>query len=652
MPSERASIILVVDDNAATLYSTSRVLRNAGYHVVEATNGTEALARAAEAPDLVILDVNLPDIDGLEVCRRLREMPQTARIPLIHLSATFVNDDHRVLGLEAGADGYITQPVEPPVLVATVKAFLRARQAEDPLRMSEARFKAVFEQAMHGIALLTDGLVFLEVNPAVCRMLGVRREELIGRQVSAFTPSAHTNDVAEIETALREQRSWRGTMPLLDASASRRDLEWSVSTHSEPGLLLALMTDVTDRVRMETDRERLLASEQASRAAAERANQLKDDFLAMLSHELRTPLNAIVGWGMVLRQRTDLTDPDLVRGLEAIERNARVQTRLIADLLDVSRITAGKLTLESDWFDPAEAIDNALASVRPLAHARQVTVIVEVDRSSTTPLSWDLSRFQQVVWNLADNAVKFTPAGGRVRVRLSADDDWMELSVSDTGRGISPDFLPHVFERFRQEDSPLRRGQGGLGLGLAIVKHLVESQGGSISATSDGEGLGATFTAKFRRRPKPTFTAADVTIVDETVPSLHGVRALVVEDDEDARILVSRTLSDAGASVCDVSDAQSAIEALEKFGPDMLVSDIGMPQSDGYDLIRRVRALGYTAERCPAIALTAFAREEDGLRALSAGYQVHLAKPVYPQHLVSVASRILQDARKARMENV
>ncbi len=650
MSSDKSSVILVVDDNAPTLYSTSRVLRGAGFRVIEAANGTDALARALEGPDLVILDVNLPDIDGLEVCRRLREMPQTARTPVIHLSATFVNDDDKVLGLEAGADGYITQPVEPPVLVATVKAFLRARQAEEALRMSEARFKAVFEQAMHGIALFSDGLVFLEANPAVCRMLGIARQDIIGKHLTAFTPSEHANEVSGIESELDQHGSWRGTMPVLDATASRRDLEWSISKHSEPGIRLALLTDVTERLRAEADRERLLISEQASRAGAERANQLKDDFLAMLSHELRTPLNAIVGWGMTLRQRKDFTDPDLVRGLESIERNARVQTQLIADLLDVSRITSGKLTLEDDWFDPAEALENALASVRPAAQARRVALAVAVDRPSIGRLRWDLSRFQQVVWNLADNAVKFTPPGGFVNVRLTADESWIELSVSDTGRGISTEFLPHVFERFRQEDSTIRRGQGGLGLGLAIVKHLVESQGGLISAKSGGENRGATFTAKFRRRQPRPETAVEIATVAGP-PSLRGVRALVVEDDDDARILVTRTLADAGASVRDVTDVQSAIEALETFAPDVLVSDIGMPHSDGYDLIRRVRALGYGADRCPAIALTAFAREEDGLRALSAGYQVHLAKPVYPHHLVSVTSRLLEDARKARTEN-
>ena len=305
MPASAKATILVVDDNAATRYSTARVLRQEGFAVLEAGTGQDALRLAADPVDLVVLDVNLPDIDGFEVCRRLRAAPLTARTPVIHISATFVNDVDKVQGLDAGADGYITHPVEPPVLVATVNAFLRARRAEDALRESEAKFKAVFEQALNGIALLSHDMIFLEVNPAMCATFGRDRANVIGKHISAFNAGGTEHRVEEITAALAATGAWRGTLPVLHADGRHVELDWSVSIHSGPGIRLAITTDVTERREIEAERERLLASETAARAEAERANQVKDDFLAALSHELRTPLNAIVGWSQLLKQRVE-----------------------------------------------------------------------------------------------------------------------------------------------------------------------------------------------------------------------------------------------------------------------------------------------------------------------------------------------------------
>ena len=409
-----------------TRYSTARVLRNAGFTVLEAATGQDALRLAAEPVDLVVLDVNLPDIDGFEVCRRLRASPPTARTPVIHLSATFVNDVDKVQGLDAGADGYITHPVEPPVLVATVNAFLRARRAEDALRESEAKFKAVFDQALNGIALLSHDMIFLEVNPAMCATFGRDRANVVGKHISAFNAGGSEHRVEEITAALAATGAWRGTLPVLHADGRHVELDWSVSIHSGPGIRLAITTDVTDRREIEAERERLLASETAARAEAERANQVKDDFLAALSHELRTPLNAIVGWSQLLKQRVAGGDADVVAGINAIERNARVQAQLIADLLDVSRVASGKLQIERQWFDPAEEIAAAIENVQPAARARDIAVDVTLE-GQREPLLWDPARFQQVVWNLLDNAVKFSPEGGRVAVRLLQTESDLEL---------------------------------------------------------------------------------------------------------------------------------------------------------------------------------------------------------------------------------
>jgi PAS domain S-box-containing protein len=641
MALERQASILVVDDNPATLYSTSRVLRAAGFTVVEATNGYDAVTKAVPNIDLVVLDVNLPDIDGFEVCRRIRGNPTTARTPVVHLSATFVNDAHKVEGLDAGADGYITHPVEPPVLIATVKAFLRARRAEEAMQASEAKFKAIFEHALSGIALLSSEMIILEANLAFGATLGRDRSVISGKHISAFCPVGFEPLLQEMSEALDSAGAWRGSMPVLHSDGHQVDLDWHVSIHSLPGIRLAVTADITQRKEIEAERERLLASERVARAEAEHANRLKDEFLASLSHELRTPLNSIIGWSVVARQLLKDAPPTVVQAFEAIERNARVQAQLIADLLDVSRITAGKITLDRQWIDPAEAIDSALESIGGVATSRNIQIEADID-TPVDAIFWDPARFQQVLWNLVDNAVKFSPDGSTVYISLRQSDREIALAVRDTGRGISAEFLPHVFDRFRQETGGTKRWHGGLGLGLAIVKQLVESHGATIAATSPGEGLGTTFTITLPRVEHRRADAPDATMTDSSM-NLRGLRVLVVEDDADARALVHRILQDADADVLAVANVDAALDRLADFDPELLISDIGMPQQDGYDLIRRVRDSGYSAKRLPAIALTAFARAEDRATALDAGYQAHLAKPLDSLRLLTTVRDLVID---------
>lgn len=644
MPRRIANTILVVDDNPPTRYSTSRVLKSAGFEVIEAGTGREAIAKSLAQPDLIILDVNLPDIDGFEVCRTIRSVPVTARTPVIHLSATFVNDQYKVRGLDAGADGYLTHPVEPPVLIATVNAFLRAREAEDAMRASEARFKAVFENALNGIALLSDGMIYLDVNPAVCQTLGRERGDIIGTHVSAFLPRDCEDALLDIDRGLRSSSRWKGAMPVLQASGDTAHLEWSISIHSEPDTRLAVTTDISDRKAIEAERERLLTAERTARGDAERANRLKDDFLAAISHELRTPLNAILGWARLLTLQDTTGNAALLKGLDAIKRNVDVQAQLIADLLDVSMITSGKLRLDRQWFDPKLAVEASLSGLAEAATAKDIKIAVHID-TDLGQMLWDQARFQQVVANLVDNAIKFSTRGGSITVSMHGAESVIELIVEDTGRGIAPDFLPFVFDRFRQEDASTKRRHRGLGLGLAIVKQLIEAHQGFITVSSRGEHLGATFTVTL---PRLTDVGSDATqggLVNRR--SLESVRVLVVEDDDDARHLVTRVLQDFRAEVHDAASVTDAKAILATFKPDLVISDISLPDEDGYDLIRYLRGPGSEFAAVPAIALTAFARDEDRQRVLEAGYQHHLTKPIETLKLVELAGALTEHRRTA-----
>ncbi|MEO5676865.1 MAG: ATP-binding protein [Usitatibacter sp.] len=397
------------------------------------------------------------------------------------------------------------------------------------------------------------------------------------------------------------------------------------------------------------ERSQLLESERHARAGAERANRMKDEFLATLSHELRTPLSAILGWAHLLRSRP-VGEAEMKKGLETIERNARMQTQLIEDLLDMSRITSGKIRLDVQPLMPSTFIESALETVRPAADAKGVRLDSTLDPSAG-PVSGDPGRLQQVVWNLLTNAIKFTPKGGRVQVTLERVNSHVEMSVADTGAGIAPEFVEHVFERFRQADSSTTRQFGGLGLGLAIVRNLIELHGGTVHARSAGIGKGATFTVHLpltavhrtegavpREHPRAlqVVLGADFKVVD-----LSGVSVVVVDDQPDARELVARILSECGAQVFIADGAETALALVESEHPHVLVSDIGMPEVDGYELLKRIRALG--PERggsVPAIALTAFARSEDRTRALRRGFQVHVSKPVEAAELIATVASV------------
>jgi signal transduction histidine kinase/uncharacterized protein with PIN domain len=391
------------------------------------------------------------------------------------------------------------------------------------------------------------------------------------------------------------------------------------------------------------ERARLLEAERVSRAEIERVSLMKDEFLATLSHELRTPLNAVLGWSEILLSRNP-EDADLRRGLETIARNARSQAQLIDDLLDMNRIISGKIRLDVQRMDVGPIVEAAIESVRPSADARGIIIRRTIDPNAG-PAFGDPNRMQQVVWNLLTNAVKFTPKGGKVDVLVQRVNSHIEITVHDSGMGINPEFLPHLFERFRQADSSTTRKHRGLGLGLSIVKQLVELHGGSVKADSAGEGQGATFIVNLPLRavrdpapaPRAHPTAAGRTPVPRApVVSLGGLLVLVIDDEPDARELVMSLLTDASAEVLSAASAEEGLTLVRSRRPDVIVSDIGMPIRDGYEFIGDVRGLPPgEGGRTPAIALTAFARSEDRTRAMLAGYQVHISKPIEPQELIA-----------------
>jgi PAS domain S-box-containing protein len=392
------------------------------------------------------------------------------------------------------------------------------------------------------------------------------------------------------------------------------------------------------------EREVLLNAERAARSEAERVNVMKDEFLATLSHELRTPLNAIYGWSQVLG--IGQTDPEIAEGIEAIQRNARAQTQLIDDLLDMSRIISGKIRLDVQRIDLAPVVEAAIDSVRPSAEAKGITLRKILDPHAG-PVSADPTRLQQVVWNLLTNAIKFTPKDGKVSVLLERVNSHLEITVHDSGIGIKPEFLPHVFERFRQADATMTRSHGGLGLGLSIVKNLVELHGGTVRAKSNGEGEGSTFVVTLPLAPvrSPEIrehpAASSFGRIDCDEFKLDGVRVLVVDDEPDARKLIERVLTQCEAEVICAASAEQGLELLKKHRPHVLVSDIGMPGMDGFQFIRKVRTLSVDdGGKTPAVALTAFARSEDRTRAMLAGYQVHIAKPIETQELLATVGSL------------
>jgi len=533
-----------------------------------------------------------------------------------------------------------------------VNADLRAQmQSRHELEVAQARLAAIVESSDDAIVGKNlDGIV-TSWNRGAQHLFGYTPEEMIGQSILKIIPADRVDEEREILSRLRRHERIDHFETIRRAKDGRLlNVSITVSPiHDSTGTIVGaskIARDITLQKRVEKEREILLANERAARSAAEHASRMKDEFLATLSHELRTPLTAILGWAQILRANEALT-AEMSQGLEVIERNTRAQVQLIEDLLDMSRIVSGNIRLDVQPIDLTDVIRAAIDSVAPAAEAKGVRLQSVLDPNAAC-ISGDAARLQQVAWNLLTNAIRFTPRGGRVQVFLERIDSHVELSVVDTGEGIAPDFLPHVFDRFRQADSSTTRRHGGLGLGLSIVRHLVELHGGTVRAHSAGLNKGTTFVVSLPLRViiqhverSAGAAAARAAGMQAELPSLRGLRVLVVDDEADARELIARILQDAGAEVATAPSADEGIAAFLQHRPDVVLSDIGMPGEDGYSFVRRLRRLSSEdGGDTPAVALTAFARSEDRRLALMSGFQMHIAKPAEPSELVVVVANL------------
>ena len=485
-------------------------------------------------------------------------------------------------------------------------------------------------------------------NNSAERMFGYTPEEAIGKSITIVIPAELREEETMILSRLRQgERIEHFETIRLTKSGKRINISLTVSpVRNKLGEIIGaskIARDITDKVRAEEEHARLLASERAARERAEAASRAKDEFVAMISHEIRSPLNAILGWSQMLRQGA-LDKTATTNALESIERNARAQAQLVSDLLDVSRVITGKLRINARPVDIMDSLESALESVHPAAEAKQIILDVQTEPYATV-VTGDADRLQQVLWNLLSNAVKFTPRKGRVSVKITRIDSYLEVAVSDSGIGIPQEFLPFIFDRFSQADTTSTRKHAGLGLGLAIARHIVELHGGTITAESAGEGKGSTFriTLPVRAIHQQAADSQQPSVSIDAIANeimLNGLRVMVVDDETETRELLNVMLSSHGAEVLVTSSGTEALAQIDEWQPAIIVSDIGMPVMDGYMFIKRVRELDSDHGNVPAIALTAYARADDRLRALAAGFQMQVPKPVEASELVMVIASL------------
>jgi PAS domain S-box-containing protein len=544
------------------------------------------------------------------------------------------------------------------VIAAQKRAEEARRESEEEARRQLAYVEAIYATAPVGLCILDTDLRFLRINELLAEIDGKSVEEHLGRTVREVAP-----EVADVvERDLRR---------VIETGEPALNVEHRFALASQPGVIRdfiasyypiknrrqalrvnVVVMEITQRKIIEEELEQLLRQEKAAREVAEAADRMKDEFLMTISHELRTPLTSILGWARLLTGGR-LAGPEARHALEVIERSAQSQTRLIEDILDMSRVITGRFKLDAQPVAIEHIFHAAVDVIRPSAEAKGISLIAVVDEPDGVVFG-DANRLRQVLWNLLSNAVKFTNEGGRIEARLGRADGQIEITVTDTGIGIDPGFLPHVFDRFRQADSSSTREYGGLGIGLAIVRHIVEMHGGGVSASSPGKGQGATFKIRLpvisaRRLAQPEGPRVEVEVEPaakerkmlENGDRLDGVRMLLVEDNSDTRDMLKFIFDESGAEVIAAASVDEALEALERFRPDALVSDIAMPDRDGYELIREVRSREpERGGKIPAVAITASARAEDRMRVLAAGFQMHVAKPIAPDELIAVVASL------------
>jgi PAS domain S-box-containing protein len=655
---ETRARILMVDDRPANLVVLEAVLAPLGEELVRATSGTDALRKLCEGDFAVILmDVEMPVLDGIETASLIRNADPLRRIPIIFLTAV-ANDPSRIFaGYSHGAVDYLVKPFDPDILKAKVSIFvelwkkgelikrqellLRAQERRELERRSEVRFRAVTDSLPACVWVVRQDGIITYANHVW--------HEYAGRDApSGLFDAVPADDVQGIRIAWK--RMVETGAPLeREQRLRRRDgsYRWHLlrvvpdrDEHGAVGGWIAIGTDIDERKRLEEAQRSILDREQEARLQAELANRSKDEFLAAVSHELRTPLNAILGWSRTLVSGEAHDAQKITSALHIIERNTRAQMRLVDDLLDVSRIVAGKLHISPRPIDMGLLVENAVDAFRPAAESRGIDLAIR--RAPRVTVDADPDRFRQIVCNLLANAMKFTPKGGKVNVDVRPVNGHAEIVVADTGVGISREFLPHVFDRFRQADGSLARSAGGLGLGLNIALHLVQLHAGTIEAESEGEQKGSRFIVRMplsQADAEPLPWAEPQHVPRPRRDVLAGLRVLVVDDDDDTRQLTAEVLQSYAAEVGVAASVVSALDRIAERDFDVLLTDIGLPGDDGYALLRRVRALPGTAGII-AIALTAYATQQDSRRAADAGFYCHLSKPIDPLHLVRTLSEL------------
>ena len=653
--TDRTSI-LIVDDSPEKIVALESILDELGQDIVKAASGREALRHLLTRDFAVILlDVRMPVMDGFETAALIRERPRSEHTPIIFVTA-FPDETHVARGYSLKAVDYIFTPVVPDVLRTKVAVFADLHQmtAQVKRQAESLRQRAAQLHRLSTASLEINGAQSLDdmvkvVADSAREILGVPRAVATARVHDrrihlATSPAALAAplDGAENDLVMSIVRSTNFLAVPLTRRDGRNMGELQVS-----GKPHGAFTEEDEDILVQLAQMTSIAVENTLYGELREANRLKDEFLATVSHELRTPLSAMLSWVWMLR-RGGLDAEGAARAIEAIERNVKAQTRIVEDLLDVSRIVTGKLRLDTRLVDLGPIIEMTTDSITPAAEAKGITVRSSID-GATPPVLGDAIRLQQLVWNLLTNAIKFTSAGGRVDVVLATSGAEVEVRVSDTGIGISQDFLAYVFEPFRQADGSSGRKSGGLGLGLAIVRHVAELHGGRVEARSAGEDQGSTFVLTLPvatgreaiEELTPSPPSAE-TAAPRTAVSLAGSSVLVVEDEADTREALVLILAQAGATVTSTSTAAQALDAVAAARPDILLCDIGLPTEDGYVLIRKLRAL--TAEQggaTPAVALSAFAQATDRARAVAAGFDTHVAKPIDPDRLLRTLARAL-----------
>jgi PAS domain S-box-containing protein len=647
--------ILLVDDRPANLLALEAILDSLDQRLVRATSGEEALEKLADEEFAVILmDVRMPGMDGLRTAEVICQRESAARVPIIFLTAVPIGNADVASGYARGAVDFLLKPFDPEILRSKVSVFvdlhqkeqmikrqsalLRQREREAFERRSELRFRSLMDALPQCVWVARADLTFYYWNQRAVDYIGI--ETTMAVPAERLFEFVHPDDLPllkaewEVSTANRHPAEIKSRLRRHTDGEYRWFLMRAVPQLDESGNAAGWILAATD---IDTEHQALQDAEAASR--------MKEEFLATVSHELRNPLNAIMGWVHLLRSGK-LDTAKSSKALETIERNVHMQTALIDDILDVSRIMRGKINLSFRTVRVGAVVDAALAAVRPTADAKGVTLEYEM-ASASDEISGDADRLQQIVWNLLSNAIKFTPRDGRVTIRVERHDDDLTLTVRDTGQGISQDFLPHVFDRFTQADSGSTRAHGGLGLGLAIVRHLVELHAGSVEAASDGPGQGAAFSVRLPlRNSRPSIAGVDQAQSLAPPGKLEGVSILVVDDEPDSREVLAELLRQYGAQTRTASSAEEALAEIARSTPQVLLSDIGMPSVDGYELVRRVRELIPDSEML-AMALTGLGSAQDRKRALTEGFQVCMVKPVEPEHLVEAIKKLLPSRQQS-----